>query len=462
MTRRFSYRLPALVLASLMGLNATSWAFFSIRKETFSAGVTLGGGGTGAAQPLTITALPLSNTVQPGKHFVIPIQVTNTNGGTIDPTNLRIDLIYQVLDSNGNTLVAPTPVTVQSIQTDPKNTSRLLGTAYINRDDLAGVLQGGQIKYVFRALQGATGVYLGGGTAGTAAYPSASDPNAPSILAQAIANGYVANVSTSYQSPVYPSGSAVFAPDTYESDGLTGLRLDPGAVATAGTLQIDYLNLVRVPSGPGGSRPTVAYNYTLLGTQLLKPAQIVLSYPADLDGQIADRGGNPLNLAPYWWDGVQWRLLSRPQVDTTLHTVTGTLPPSTDTSSSRPVVPSVAAASSSLGADFQGSFALFPVTAGSANAASLRPAERIITPNGDGINDEAGFSGLLDTDEVHIFDIRGRRIRTLGPNAHCRTLSASRCWDGRNDDGGIVESGVYIYQFTSQGDRINGVIAVAK
>ena len=88
---------------------------------------------------------------------------------------------------------------------------------------------------------------------------------------------------------------------------------------------MENLDVATLPGGPGGIRPVVAYNFSLLGTSLQKSAQLVLSYPADLNGQIADNGGNPLSLAPYWWDGVNWRVLGRPQIDTTLHTVTTNL-----------------------------------------------------------------------------------------------------------------------------------------
>jgi gliding motility-associated-like protein len=96
-------------------------------------------------------------------------------------------------------------------------------------------------------------------------------------------------------------------------------------------------------------------------------------------------------------------------------------------------------------------FALF--ASGPVAAKDERTTARIITPNGDGIHDTADFANSADED-IHFFDIRGRRICTLhGPKSK---------WDGTDDSGRIVESGVYLYQFTSQGDRITGVIYVAK
>ena len=58
--------------------------------------------------------------------------------------------------------------------------------------------------------------------------------------------------------------------------------------------------------------------------------------------------------------------------------------------------------------------------------------ERIITPNGDGINDVAGFFRICGWRyRAHGFDIRGRRVRTLGARAIRRTAqdqNATQCW----------------------------------
>ena len=121
-----------------------------------------------------------------------------------------------------------------------------------------------------------------------------------------------------------------------------------------------------------------------------------------------------------------WRPASRAALDTTLHTVTG------------------------MTSHFS-TFALFAT--GAIGAADLRPRERIITPNGDTINDSANFSGV--DGDIHIFDMRGRRVRTISGGG-------TMVWNGTDDAGKIVESGIYLYQYTSQGERVSGVIGVAK
>ena len=188
------------------------------------------------------------------------------------------------------------------------------------------------------------------------------------------------------------------------------------------------------PAGPSGSKAAAIYTITLVDTTLSGEAQLVLSYAADLTGKVLDLQADPESLGIYYLDqsaisnanGI-WTPLSRADIDTTLHTVTG------------------------MTTHFS-TFALF--AGGAIGAADLRPRERIITPNGDGINDTASFSGLVAGEEVHLFDVRGRRVRTLaGP---------APVWDGKDDDGKIVPSGVYIYQYSSGGQRVSGVIGVAK
>jgi|GEM_PF-2307543 len=411
---------------------------------------------TQSTAPLSITAAPLEPLVFAGKHFLIPVKITSPS--PIDTNNLRVDVAYQIYDQNGNALSAITTSST-TFQIDSSSPTRIFATAYVPRSEFSRIFDGGQLKYFFRVLQNGGGVYLGGGT-GNRSIPYPVGLGGVEALNAAIVNAYTAKVVTSYDLSVTPAGSSVFVPDTFETDGRTGMHLDPNAVTNPGVLHIEQLNTARIPSGPGSTRPTVAYNFSLIGTSLQKTGQIILTYPADLSGQIADNGGNPLSLAPYWWDGVQWRLLSRPKIDTTLHTVTGYLPPPANGSTGKAVIPpntgSSAPTSFGVSTQFEGSFALFPAQ-GAATASALRPAERIITPNGDGINDVANFSGLVDGDSVHIFDVRGRRVRTI----RASNLSPTQ-WDGRNDNGGIVASGVYVYQYTSQGEMTSGVIAVAK
>lgn len=57
------------------------------------------------------------------------------------------------------------------------------------------------------------------------------------------------------------------------------------------------------------------------------------------------------------------------------------------------------------------------------------------------------------TFKINIFTLRGRRIRTIIDR---------REWDGRNDQGQIVEGGLYIYQVEAEGKRVSGTVVLIK
>jgi hypothetical protein len=84
-----------------------------------------------------------------------------------------------------------------------------------------------------------------------------------------------------------------------------------------------------------------------------------------------------------------------------------------------------------------------------------RPVQKVFTPgSADGINDTLDFNGALSLeDKVDIFDTQGGRVKAL---------SYPFQWDGRDESGRLVESGLYIYQYTKDGETVSGVFAVAK
>jgi len=129
------------------------------------------------------------------------------------------------------------------------------------------------------------------------------------------------------------------------------------------------------------------------------------------------------NLSIAGWDGVRWKNLGG-KLNISQNTV-------------------------SVYSGYYSFLGVFPMAAPTGQG--LAAAQKIITPNGDGSNDTLDLSNIdVPTD---IYDINGHRVRSLPAHA---------MWDGRDDDGKVVESGVYIYQFKQNGERITGIVAVAK
>ncbi|MFH1259996.1 MAG: gliding motility-associated C-terminal domain-containing protein [Elusimicrobiota bacterium] len=86
---------------------------------------------------------------------------------------------------------------------------------------------------------------------------------------------------------------------------------------------------------------------------------------------------------------------------------------------------------------------------------------RIFTPNNDGLNDLVYFYFSNPQDSLvscRIFDILGRET----VNLHWGGERDSLVWNGRDDQGNAVSSGVYIYQIEAEGKTLNGVIIVAR
>lgn len=404
-----------LLTLTVVGVHETGWsAFLSRGTVALTMSVTIGQ--NGGSTPLTITADPLPAQALFGKNMMVPVTITS-NGAPIVLANLRVDVVYQLVDASGAALGPIISVPIQFIPSTNNGTT-LQGTAVVNRSDLAPVQAGGTIRYVFRARQGASDSVLGSG--GMSQVPAGGN---------VLASPFQTSIVDQFCSPVTPAGARVSAPDLAARDGRTAVTFQAGALSQPGTLCIRAENDSLMPAGPLGARAAAIYSIQLNGATLTQPAEIVLSYPADLNGKVAGSGADPKTLGIYWLDDTRlsgdWRVLSRSNLDTTLHTLTGQT-------------------------GHFSVFGLFP--AGAIGSPQLRPAERIVTPNGDGINDRVTFGSGID--DVKIFDVRGRRVKTIaGP---------APIWDGTDDSGAIVESGVYVYQYMASGERVSGVIGVAK
>jgi hypothetical protein len=82
---------------------------------------------------------------------------------------------------------------------------------------------------------------------------------------------------------------------------------------------------------------------------------------------------------------------------------------------------------------------------------------RVITPNGDGINDHVGFQ-LEHASEARgmVYSVNGRRIASLIP------VQDGLAWNGFEGTGRQAESGVYVVQIVRGADLWQGVVTVAR
>lgn len=101
---------------------------------------------------------------------------------------------------------------------------------------------------------------------------------------------------------------------------------------------------------------------------------------------------------------------------------------------------------------------------------SVRVESPVLTPNGDGVNDEttvlATIYQLAGAQRIHIgvHDLSGRRLRDLSIERDQPSGEHHVPWDGRDDDGRVVPPGTYlvVVELTTDGrGRLRRVVPVA-
>jgi hypothetical protein len=240
---------------------------------------------------------------------------------------------------------------------------------------------------------------------------------------------YFIPITLSITQKVTPVGGNIVFPDANPNDGEIGMLFESGSFDRDTDITVNMeTNIFGIQEN--AALPAFVYNLEPKGLILSKPFQLSLLYP-DNDSNPGIVDGTDIaeqHLKIFWFDGYEWRPVGG-IVDPSKNLVT-------------------------VSAGHFGKFAIMPAAALGKNA--YRPKERIITPAlQDGFNDFAQFDNLGGYNvAIHIFDITGHNIRTINGAPHI--------WDGRDDDGDIVESGVYVYQFKVDGTLISGTIAVAK
>jgi len=203
------------------------------------------------------------------------------------------------------------------------------------------------------------------------------------------------------------------------------LDISPGTLETPLSLchyQQDPQNTEQNFGGLNGEAILLAYDFTPHSLGFGKPVTLTLSYRGT---ELESKEENNLKIA--WHDRYEWRIVGG-EVDKDDKTISTKI--------------------THLG--YYGLFSVRPT------ASLYRSKEKILTPAWkDGKNDKAIFDGLNDiSTTIKIYDVTGKRVREIEDLPYE--------WDGKDDDGDIVESGVYIYQFKVNGEIISGTIAIAK
>ncbi len=91
---------------------------------------------------------------------------------------------------------------------------------------------------------------------------------------------------------------------------------------------------------------------------------------------------------------------------------------------------------------------------------------KIFTPNGDGVHDV--FTLIVNNpagsilSQKKIYDLQGFEVADLEVVGDETAATAIFKWNGKDKDGNIVPSGVYIYQLQSEGQSINGTVVVVR
>lgn len=251
----------------------------------------------------------------------------------------------------------------------------------------------------------------------------------------------IIEVTQSIIETVGSKGGKVILPDGNSDDGEVMVDIPEGALSKDTKIIIKQItDLSKIPgySEADDWQPVAIYNFTEEGIKFKKAVTMTLLYfDLDNNGKPEDWEGketefNESQLACYWWDGITWRPVGG-KIDSDRNIVTVKV----------------------SHFSYYGLFKARPM-----GISEYRPKERIITPAYvDGKNDVAYFSGLSgQTTTIRIYDITGKKIRTIDGEPYE--------WDGKDEDGNIVESGVYIYQFKANVNgkkrSVNGTIAVAK
>lgn len=427
-------RLSALLLLS--GISAVSTVFALTVHDSHTVTMSVVIGGAPAEEPIVIIHTPLSGaspvtrmTIVQGEAGTDPTLVSGSSfAGRFKPGDaspalseprIRVTVFFRLLRPNLPSGVFDFDELPSVTGPDP--------TAFafqINRSSVTP----GQLQYKIRAekLQAGTTHHV----LATAWFPpgSSTATNAANIPV---------GIQAGAAQVIGPDGGRVVIRDGNPDDGQSNLNVPAGLFGTPATVTFDEFPADPALFPPLGQLQTPEAVYHVDTDQRFKGGMALSVLFPDFVFSEGGRDGR-LDVSKqlvgtaglFWWDGFAWRPLG------------GRVDPNSNLLTAR--------------VDRPGFYAV--MSAPPISPEDRRPMEKVITPNGDGVNDQATFmlGSVLENVKIEIFDITGHRIRTINTSSNVFN------WDGRDSSGSVVESGVYIYQYKLEGKRVSGLIAVAK
>lgn len=439
MNRRTRHHHVWVLLAALLPLAAVRLhAFQSTQVETVSAFVLTGGSTGGGGEDLRIQHTPLDAISDITREIVILTEVGNeippgqvpfasrltplSDFGPLPSRSVRLRVFYRFIDPSSQDPL-PVPLETGVVEgPDPLAAAFEIPAANVNGPVLQYRITAERIQY-----QGNQLLVL-------------STFTLPATTSQEPEPYFSVGVQANALQVMGVNGGRFSIDDGNPADGETSVDVPSGLLLGETAITIDELPLNSPLIPPGLSQPITVYRFDsnpkvngLMRVSLLYPD---FEFPRGQDGIVDGTDIPETNLAVLWWDGFSWRKLGQGVSSlNSLSLQNNTLSMNVGSLSYMAVV----------------------AAAGAFTAQERRPTERILTPNGDGVGDVVNFvfGDRADNIKVEIFDVTGHRIRTLMSQSNLQ-------WDGRDDSGGVVESGVYIYQYSIDGTRVSGLVAVAK
>ena len=226
------------------------------------------------------------------------------------------------------------------------------------------------------------------------------------------------------------------------ADNDTEIRIPAAALLEDAVVSITFVkDSLPVPNNPeiaqDNTTPLASYRISLKSasgkafSRLSKPATLILQFSAEREetrlAPFSDANFDIEKLKVFRWDGVRWNKIGgQAQRNNTIIVKVDNI---------------------------SGLFAIFETSEAPQVFKVYPPRPNPFTPNGDGVHDFVTFTfenpqGLESI--IRIYDQRGAMVREL---TDFGTTSAT--WDGKDEDGELLELGLYIYQI-KVGEKVRG------